>query len=119
MAGQLGKKSKTSIGKLRHRVTIQTPSGTPDEFRGRVTGHTDVATVRAEVVAVGGNEVFQNGTVQGRATHMVRMRYRAGLTPKHRLVWLDTTPNLVLNIVSSPPDVGTSNVIEIMCVREA
>lgn len=115
MAGQLGK--RTTIGRLRHRVTIQVPSGAGDQFGGRPTGWTDVDTVRAEVVLTGGTEHFQSGGMQAKANHRVRMRFRNGLTPKHRLVWLDT--GLVLNIVACPPEVGTGNIIEVWCVREA
>lgn len=115
MAGPLGKGNRTHIGRLRQRVTVQIPSGGGDEFGGRATGWTDVETVRAEVELIGGREMFKNGGVQAQATHRVRMRYRPGLTAKHRLVWLDT--GLVLNVVACPPEVGTSNLIEVWCVR--
>lgn len=115
MAGQLG--ARTTIGKLRQRVKIQTSAETRDEFKGRVTVWTDVATVRAEVVPTGGREMFRSGGVQAQATHRVRMRHRSVLTPKHRLVWLDT--GLVLNVVACPPVVGTANLLEVWCVQEA
>jgi SPP1 family predicted phage head-tail adaptor len=116
MAGQLG--GKVSIGQLRHRVTIQTPTVARDEFQGRVEGWTVVASpVRARVVPTGGRELFQNGAVQANATHRVTLRYRGDLGPKCRLVWLDT--GLVLNVVACPPSVGTANVVEVWCIQEA
>jgi SPP1 family predicted phage head-tail adaptor len=114
MAGQLG--PKTSIGKLRHRVRVERLIETLNEFRGLEKVWTPVGTDRAEVVPVGGREVFQNGTTQAQATHKVRMRYRSDLAPKMRLVWLDT--GAVLNIVSCPPSVGSANLIELLCVAE-
>ncbi|HEY1188537.1 MAG TPA: phage head closure protein [Gemmata sp.] len=114
MAGKLG--PRMSIGQLRQRIAIEAVTETRDEFGGRASAWAQVATDRAEIVPIGGREVFQNGATQAQATHRVRMRYRSDITPKHRLRWLDT--NTVLNIVSCPPSVGSANVLELMCIAE-
>lgn len=114
MPGQLGK--RLTIGRMRHRVQVQTLTESRDEFGGKA-GDTwaDGDIVRAEVEPTGGRELFQNGGVQAQATHRVRMRYRA-LSPKQRLVWLDT--GTVLNVIACPPSVGTANFVEAWCVAE-
>ena len=75
-------------GKLRHRVTIQSPIVTKNT-RGvdTITGWNDVATVFAEVRSVAGREQAANEQITPLATHQVIIRYRSGLTTKHRLKW--------------------------------
>lgn len=116
MPGQLGK--RTTIGRLRHRLKVQTLTESRDEFGGRGAEEwvDEPGTVRGEVEPTGGRELFQNGGVQAQATHRVKMRYRA-LSPKQRLVWLDT--GIVLNLVACPPSVGTANLVEAWCLAEA
>lgn len=113
MPGALGK--RTTIGRLRHRVRVQTPVATRDDFGGSVDGWVDGDVVRCEVDPTAGRELFQNGGVQAQGTHRVRMRYRA-LSPKQRLLWIDT--GIVLNVVACPPSVGAANFVEVWCVAE-
>lgn len=115
MPGQLGK--KVHIGQLRQFIQIQTPARIPDGFGGRgSTGWTTIDTDRAEVIAIGGKEHFVNGKVQAVATHRVRMRYRPDVTPECRFLWIvSNTQTIALNIISCPPTVGESNMLEIMC----
>lgn len=114
MAGQLG--PRTTIGRLRHRLVLERSQETLDRFRGTVRAWVTVASVRAEVVPIGGREMFANGVTQAQATHRVRMRYRRDIVPKMRFRWLDV--GTVLNIVACPPSVGTANLIEVTCLAE-
>lgn len=107
-----------TVGALRHRVTIQALTRADDGFGGRDNeAWVDVATVWADVVPVSGREAARNGGVQANATFRVTIRWRAGVAPKQRLVWV-TNGNKVLNIVSAPPAVGAANSIELGCVEE-
>lgn len=76
-------------GKLRERVTIQQEVVTRDTFGAEVNPWTDVATVWASVRPGSSGERFISAAdqVQATITHTVRIRYRAGLTPKMRLKW--------------------------------
>lgn len=74
------------IGALRHRITIEQPDRTPDEAGGAEINWTPVATVWAEIQPKAGREVFESDQLGGRVTHDVRIRFRAGITPKMRCV---------------------------------
>lgn len=117
MAGQLGRRK--SIGQLRHRLVLERCEETLDRFRGTVRTWVKVASVRGEVVPIGGRELFQNGVAQAQGSHRVSLRYLAGVVPKMRFRWLDTAPETVLNIVACPPSVGSANLIEVTCLAEA
>ena len=74
------------IGALRHRVTIEEPVRTADEAGGADITWQAVASVWAEIQPKTGREVFESDQLGGRVTHDVRMRYRAGITPKMRIL---------------------------------
>ena len=71
-------------GKLSKRVTIKSPvsaTATQNDF-GEPTGTpATLATRWAEVTPVGGNESFEANQVIARATHRIRLRHLAGVTP--------------------------------------
>jgi SPP1 family predicted phage head-tail adaptor len=76
-------------GQLRHTVQIQSVTltddgmGSPTESWATVTG----GTVRAEIWSLRGEERLAGERLEARVTHRVRMRYFAGLTAAHRLVF--------------------------------
>jgi SPP1 family predicted phage head-tail adaptor len=71
---------------MRHRVTIEEPVRTGDEGGGADISWAPVVTVWAEIQPKTGREVFESDQLGGRVTHDVRMRFRAGVTPKMRIV---------------------------------
>ena len=73
------------IGALRHRVLIEEPVRTPDAGGGAEITWTPVASVWAEIQPKSGREVFESDQLGGRITHDVRIRHRAGITPKMRI----------------------------------
>lgn len=119
MPGPLGKKS-SSIGKLRHQVKIQAVNeSTRNEFGAIEPTWADVGQpVWCKVEATGGEEAMRSDMVQAHVSHRVEMRFRTGLTPKHRLVWLNNG-NAILNITAISPSVGFGNMLEILCLMEA
>ena len=76
--------AKMRSGDLRQVLVLQSPpSGVGD--RGERTGSwTDVATGRAKVESLSGDEVIQANQMAGQVTHRVTMRFRTGLNVKQR-----------------------------------
>jgi SPP1 family predicted phage head-tail adaptor len=77
-------------GELRHLITLQTPStATPDGDGGFTNTWTDLATVWASIVPATARDLERlvAGTVQSSATHLVTIRYLAGVTTKTRVVF--------------------------------
>lgn len=82
-------------GRLRHRVSIQARQGTgTQDAYGQTTNTTDpwvtVATRWADVRPLEGTEKFvatQSVQVSPEVFFRVTMRYYAGLTPQHRLLF--------------------------------
>lgn len=79
------------IGKMRERVTIQSPS----EVRGR-SGQTTLqwstlATVWASVEGLSSRDIMQAQQANVMATHRIRIRHRDDVTHTHRIVWRNRT----------------------------
>jgi SPP1 family predicted phage head-tail adaptor len=79
------------IGKMRERVTIQSPS----EVRGR-SGQTtlewsNTATVWASVEGLSSRDILQAQQANVVATHRIRIRHRDDVAHTHRLVWRNRT----------------------------
>lgn len=77
--------AKFNTGSLRQKVTIQSPP-TGTGTRGERTGDwSDLATVRAHIEWLSGDEIIQAHQQVANATHRVTVRYLAGITPEQRL----------------------------------
>ena len=79
-----------NAGKLRHRVTIQRPPDPADPENQTAEGEPtrpwdDLATRWASIEPKGGAESYQAGQVVATATHLVTMRYLAGVNEACRL----------------------------------
>lgn len=76
------------IGKLRHRVVIQTATITRSDRGAEVLTWADTATVYADIRTVGGQEqVLANQMETATLLHTITIRYRTGITPKQRIRW--------------------------------
>lgn len=95
---------------FRHRVTIQVSE--LDQW-GDPAGWSDIATVWARVEALKGEEYFAAAQMQNSVSHRVTMRYRADLTPTHRLVF----EGRILDIEAVLPDERKSRLV-IMCTEQ-
>ena len=74
-------------GRLRHRVTIQQPTETRDEFGEVKSSWADVDTnVPVGIRGLRTREFLEGGGTESDVTHEIRLRYRSDLTPKMRLV---------------------------------
>lgn len=81
-------------GKLRHTITIQTPSETRDELNQAVKTWSDTATRRASIETVSSNRAAtaeQNTTF---ATHKIALR-RYSLSPTQRIKFGSRIFNIV------------------------
>ncbi|HYH68377.1 MAG TPA: head-tail adaptor protein, partial [Urbifossiella sp.] len=88
MPGPLG--GKRRIGQLRHVLELQAVTETLDRFRGAVKTWATEATLWGNVELTGGVEQpREKGGIgaQANTTGTVTIRFRAGVTPKKRLVW--------------------------------
>jgi SPP1 family predicted phage head-tail adaptor len=66
-------------------VTVEQPQEAAGPYGEAQTSWSPLATVWASVEPVTGREFFAAAQVQTEVTHRVRMRYLAGVTPKHRI----------------------------------
>ena len=75
-------------GNLRHRVTIQQVTETRDDMGGVTqTWSTFAANLHAEIAPLSGRELLLARQVNAETTHRIRLRYRAGITPKMRVLF--------------------------------
>ena len=76
-------------GELRHRIDIVTPvSGAQDGYgNARETWTTLHATVPAAIVPTASREVYAGNKIDTIASHIVTIRYIAGITVKMRVKW--------------------------------
>ncbi|MGL4683506.1 MAG: phage head closure protein [Hafnia alvei] len=73
-------------GKLRHRVTLQARVQVQNQASGAVeTTWADVAILYAEVVPSSVREFVAAQATQNEITTRITIRYRDGVTPKHRI----------------------------------
>lgn len=72
------------IGQMRHRLQLQEAVTLPDGGGGNIVTWTDVAEIWAAIRPVSGGEVVEADALQGRISHVIDVRFRAGITPRHR-----------------------------------
>lgn len=73
-------------GRLRHRVTIQRPVVTQNEYGEGTIQWEDEDDIWCSVEAIAGRELLNNDRVQSEITHRVNIRFRSTLTSDRRLV---------------------------------
>lgn len=102
-----------AIGKLRHRITLQTPTLTQDSLGVVSETWSDTATVYAQIEAISGREFFDAARVNAEVTHRVRIRHRPGIVPAMRVLAGDRT----LDIHSVLDVDGRKRELTLMCVE--
>ena len=76
--------TRTPIGEMRHRLGIEAPLDTADGGGGVTRAWALVAEVWGSVQPVSGGERVEADGLQGRVSHEIRIRHRAGLGPQMR-----------------------------------
>lgn len=77
---------RSAIGRLRHRLTLESAIRTPDGGGGAAEAWTTVAQVWGQIRPTGGSESFDADAIAGRISHEITLRYRAGVIPAMRLI---------------------------------
>lgn len=75
-------------GRLRHRVTIQSPVVAVNGYGERIVTWSTVAVVWGAVEPLRGREFFEAEQVQAEISHRVVLRYRSGINSTMRLLHL-------------------------------
>jgi SPP1 family predicted phage head-tail adaptor len=74
----------TAIGDLDQRLTLESPSRTPDGGGGAIVTWSEVGQLWAAVAATTGDERLRAEQVAGRVTHTVVIRHRGDVVPAMR-----------------------------------
>lgn len=74
-----------TAGKLRHSITWQEKTQTPDGGGGYTYTTSDTATMRAYIKPVSTNERFFAQRIESDVTHKIFIRYRTDLNPAMRI----------------------------------
>jgi SPP1 family predicted phage head-tail adaptor len=74
-----------SAGNLRHLVTLEIPSATPDGAGGQSMVWQTLVQVWAEITPLAAEEITSADQVEARATHRIRIRWRSDVTAAMRV----------------------------------
>jgi SPP1 family predicted phage head-tail adaptor len=76
-------------GQLRKLLTIESPVSAQDNYGQDVLGYVFVATVWGSINTLSGRQLAlsQANTITATSTHQIRIRYRTGLLPTHRITY--------------------------------
>ena len=77
----------TNPGRLDRRIVIEQNTPDQDATGQEIESWAELATVWAEVVPVGGSEVFQAKQFGAETVKKFRIRWRGDVTPKMRVVY--------------------------------
>ncbi|MEZ5841427.1 MAG: phage head closure protein [Hyphomicrobiales bacterium] len=102
-------------GRMRHRLVLEAPAGTPDGAGGRDPAWQEVAILRAaiEPVSAGSRDAADHREIA--VTHRIRMRWRADVDGTMRLV-KGERPFRILSVLD-PDDTHRFLVIDVEEVR--
>ncbi len=91
-------------GALDKRVTIQARTAVDDGGGGQDVTYEDVATVWASVRPGTGREFVNAQQLTPELSHLVTIRYRTGVTPKHRIAYTanGVARSFAIHVVSDP-----------------
>jgi SPP1 family predicted phage head-tail adaptor len=101
-------------GNLRRRLTLQSRAIDRDDRGGAIESWSTTATVWGSVIPSSGREAWQAEQSQAQVTHQVTIRYRAGVTPRMRLL----DGSRVLHIASAVDVDSRKRELTLMCVEE-
>ncbi len=76
---------RRSIGRLRHRLTLEAASRAPDGGGGADENWSAIATIWASIAPASGAETVDADALRGRISHEIVFRYRSGIAPAMRL----------------------------------
>lgn len=77
----------TSPGAFRHRFNIESLTRTTDAGGGSASSWSTFATMWGNITPLNGSENYQADQVQASYTHVVTVRYLAGVKPSMRILY--------------------------------
>lgn len=72
-------------GQLNRRIVLESPVETPDDAGGAIRDHGAAETLWASVTPLSAREQFEAAQRGANVTHRIVMRFREGLSTRHRL----------------------------------
>ena len=105
-------------GELRHIISIQEESPTPDGMGGENLTWAAVSgmdSVPAAIWPLRSNERLDMMKLENEVTHKIRIRYRSGITTKNRVLFGPRTFNIVSLINPDERNI----MLEILAVEES
>jgi SPP1 family predicted phage head-tail adaptor len=103
------------IGKMRHRIELQSFSASKDSFGQEIKTYTTYATVWADVRQISGREMLNAQAAQSEITYRIYVRYNASIVITDRIVW--DTRTLEINAVINTD--GKKLMLELLCKEAA
>lgn len=82
-------------GLLTERIMLQKPVEVQDSTGAMVTEWQDEKALWAQVTPIGGREGLRSNRAVAAKTSRFRIRFRRGITPKHRIVWESIVWNIL------------------------
>ena len=89
--------NKTTSSRLRHKLSLQQDSHTPDGAGGYQKSWSTLMDLWAEIIPIttsgagnrrsSGKEILMAGQVQSEISHKILLRYQDGITPAMRLLY--------------------------------
>jgi SPP1 family predicted phage head-tail adaptor len=76
-----------SIGKMRYRVQLQSPTNTTDAGGGRSQTWSRKADLYANIIPKSGSESYKQGKIKDETTHEIHIRHRSDMSAKYRIVY--------------------------------
>jgi SPP1 family predicted phage head-tail adaptor len=89
-----------NIGKLRHRVSLQSSTATANEFGEKIPAWSTYATVWAEIMPLQGRELENAQQISEKCDFEIFIRYNSAVQSTHRVIFGSRTFEIqaVLNI---------------------
>lgn len=87
-------------GRLRHRVTLQSPTTARNSFGEPIATFATYANVWADIRPLTGRERYAAQQVQASTTHQVRIRFRTDVEAIHRVQWVSHGATRTLDITA-------------------
>ena len=89
-----------SIGKMRYRVELQTPTSTTDAGGGRAQTWTTLSIIWANIIPKSGTERYKHDQVTDATTHDIYIRHQKDISAAYRIKYDSRTFSIksILNV---------------------
>jgi SPP1 family predicted phage head-tail adaptor len=105
-------------GKLDKQVVIQANVRTDDGGGGANINYVDTGTAWASIEPGSGREFFEAKQLNPELSHVVKIRYRASVTPNHRLRYVSQSVDRVFAIHSVSDPLERHEQLVLLCSEQ-